>query len=81
MQTAKFKALKLATATSLQPYNFIQPLQQYLTDMLLFDLVFTVTQVVGVVLLILLYTGEVLYNLTIKKCFVKKDDSKFNRSK
>ena len=39
-QVMRFRALKNSEASRLQPYAFTRPLQQYLTDILVFSTVF-----------------------------------------
>jgi len=39
-QVFRFRALKYSEASRMQPYAFLRPLQQYLTDILLFNTVF-----------------------------------------
>jgi|DEB19_MinimDraft_2_1074335.scaffolds.fasta_scaffold70909_2 drug/metabolite transporter (DMT)-like permease len=41
MQTLRFKAISCHPLSGLQPYSFLVPLQQMLTDVLLFELAFT----------------------------------------
>ena len=40
-QTMRFKALKETELTKVQPYTFLQPFQQFLTDFLVFSNPFT----------------------------------------
>jgi drug/metabolite transporter (DMT)-like permease len=47
-QTLRFMALKNHTLTGVQPYTFLQPLQQFATDLLLFGYGFTLVQLLGV---------------------------------
>ena len=42
MQTLRFMAIANDKLTSLQPYTFLVPLQQMVTDVFLFNLSFTV---------------------------------------
>ena len=68
-QTYRYKAIKIYTITGLQPYTFIQPMQQFLTDVLIFDMGFTWVQIVGVFLLIStdLGQGYLVYTKSKKK--------------
>ena len=56
-QTLRFMALQVSTVTSLQPYTFLQPLQQFMTDILLFDAAFSGMQLTGMNMLIIVYIG------------------------
>ena len=40
-QTFRFQALRNHTASALQPYSFFTPLQQFVTDTVVFNLTFT----------------------------------------
>jgi hypothetical protein len=55
MQTVRFMAIACHPLSGLQPYTFLVPVQQMLTDLLLFDLEFTLVQVSGLLLLIGVY--------------------------
>lgn len=57
-QTLRFMALQNHTVSALQPYTFLQPLQQFLTDIILFDLSFSILQLLGMNLLILVYVAK-----------------------
>ncbi len=59
-QVMRFRALKYSEASRMQPYAFLRPLQQYLTDILIFHTVFAELQIVGILFLIGIYTGKLV---------------------
>lgn len=60
-QTLRFMAISNHPLAGLQPFTFIMPLQQFLTDVLLFQLNFSALQFLGMQLLILVYVAPSLW--------------------
>ncbi len=79
-QTLRFMALKNHTLTGVQPYTFLQPMQQFVTDLVIFGYGFTILQVLGVGCLISIYAiGFILlWRNNIKKL---KEDSLLETAK
>lgn len=62
-QVMRFRALKYSEASRMQPYAFLRPLQQYLTDILIFHTVFADLQLLGIFFLIGIYTVKLVLDL------------------
>lgn len=63
----RFMAIQRHTVSGLQPYTFLQPLQQFVTDVVLFERTFTVYQIMGMILLISIYLVQLFFLLLAKK--------------
>ena len=66
-QTFLFKALRNHSASALQPYSFLRPLQQFLTDIMFFNLTYSGKQIFGISLLISVYLVKFSYNFYVSR--------------